>query len=236
MNNLPIPIQLLIKLWDIADRFVPDGVTGSHTTEDGVGLLDREWTWDGGKDQGHHDVHLELFHNWTAIQQQELLEAAVGKIFSVMSSYYATVVQMEGTKVAVKHREAKEVRRFRSQNTLLANLFNALIKMHEVGWLPRNKAKDGSWCYTENERERVDHFYELGVLKEAKVMLEKELKGVGSSAQSLPKGDPFADIPYFMTSQVNADVARLKARLDLTIESIKKMEHALDSMPVEMRM
>ncbi len=193
-NECPKLIHLLMRLWEEDERFIPVGVSPLMA---GQRLSDPpEWTWNGSSDQGGHDVHVEMFHNWGTLDQQTLLQNSVGKIFSQGSEHFRTVFQFQGTEVSVKHLELKEVRKFKVQKTLLGNLFGALIKMIEVEWLPNHKGKDGKYYYTKGMMNHADHVYELSSLVATREMIETKIHAAEKGVQvtgGLPKSDPFAE-------------------------------------------
>lgn len=225
MSDLPQAVRLLLKLWAADSRFIP---TGIHFVEDRGGEVD--YRWEDGITQSGHYVDLELFHNWTQIDQQAVLEAAVGKIFSLMADYNRTVIQIQGNQVAVKHTELREIRRFKSQRTMVANLFNALIKMVEVEWLPMILAKDSKYYYTEDARLAADHAYECILLIESKNMLELKLKECKEKGGSiLPPNDPFANVPHLMVGGGhNTEIEKLKSQIAALNSSIENHAGAIN--------
>lgn len=223
MTECPVAVLLLLKLWETDDRFVPEGIR-RPTTCDGELL---NCLWIGEKAENEQGLALVMFHHWTKIDQQAMLEAAAGKIFSLMATYSKTVVQIQGNAVSIKHREFKQVRRFKSQKVMLANLFNAVIKMVEVPWLPMFKAKDDKYYYTQDSRDKADHEYELLTMKAAKSLLEKQV--VEGRVSILPKDDPFVDDFNASQGNVNIDMQRLKAELQQMKEAIGNKEGYISS-------
>ena len=187
----PTAICLLMKLWEIDERFVPRDVTNRMPRSARC-----VWRWSGSQDQSGHDIQIERWATWTKLDQQTLLENAVGKIFSEGSAHFQTVIQIHGTDVAVKHRELEIIRRFSSQPDMLSNLLSALIKMVEVNWLPMYKGKDGKHYYTCEERGDADHAYSLRMMDATiaamtEVSKNKPKRIVVKPKSVLPDDDPF---------------------------------------------
>lgn len=181
-----------MKLWASDERFIPDSVT-FHDHPGEYKPTPPDWRWGGGITQSGGDLYVRLFHSWTKLDQQTLLENAVGKIFSVGSAYNKTVIQLHGTDVAVKHRDLKVLRRFSSKSTLLANLFNALITMVEVEWLPQYKSKDGRYYYSSLDKDDADNTHEMEMLVSAKKALESAFQyAPKEKIKLLPDDDPFS--------------------------------------------
>lgn len=188
MNKTPpVSIQLLIELWLADDRFVPDSVCGWDA---GVykPATPADWRWSGGMSQSGGDAYLREFDTWTKLDQQTLLETALGKIFSVGSAYHKTVIQLHGTTVSVKHRDLKLVRRFSVQPTMIGNLFQALITMVKIKWLPMHRSKDGRYYYSGNDKATADTTYQI----EAMVALKKAMTQHNTPSPILPTNDPFS--------------------------------------------
>jgi len=199
MNECPESICCLMKLWEVDGRFVPDSVSGWSAGE--YKSPPPVWRWSGGISQSGGDVYLSDWHTWNKLDQQTLLETVVGKIFSVGSAYHKTVIQLHDKTVSVKHRELKEIRRFSAQPTMLGNLFNALIKMSELGWIPLCLGKDCRYYYTEEDRSAADSRYEIGMAAAAKRamfasqqnladVLDKKI--LNEITKVLPESDPFS--------------------------------------------
>ena len=191
----PTAIRLLMKLWEVDSRFVPDSVRRSP--------IGAEWRWDGAVDQSGQAVSLERFNTWNKLDQQTLLETVVGKIFSVGSAYSKTVIQLHDKTVSVKHRELKEIRRFSAQPTMLGNLFNALIKMSETAWIPLHLGKDGCYYYTEEDRSVADTYYEVEMAAATKRAMAASQKSLAEQLAAkpevsgiLPANDPFAGASF----------------------------------------
>ena len=198
MTECPETICLLMKLWETDDRFVPDSVAGWWAGE----RLSNppEWRWSGGQSQSGGDLYLHDFHTWNKLDQQTLLETSLGKIFSVGSAYHKTVIQLHDKTVSVKHRELKEIRRFSAQPTMIGNLFTALIKMSELGWIPLCSSKDGRYYYSEEDCLVADSQHEIGMASAAKramIASQKSLADVldteivKKTTTVLPNNDPF---------------------------------------------
>ena len=228
MPKVPNSIRLLMTVWEQHDRFVPNCVRG---WEPGQMLSDvPEWRWDGSEGQGGHDLHLDLFHNWIIIDQQTFLENAVGYIFAVLSRCPQTVIQIKGAEVSVKNRELKQVLRY-TNGCMLENLFNAIMKMIEVGWLPTHKSKDGKYHYTQSAMEKADHDYELGLLKASKEQMEKRLAAIDTPQSCLPKDDPFADSGYFGRGNIEVDMLTKKIKDIKKVIGNKEVISSLDWRP-----
>lgn len=192
MNETPPEsIQLLMKLWEVDERFLPDSITGWGLGE--YKSPPADWRWGGGTSQSGGDVYLRHFRSWTKLDQQTLLENAVGKIFSVGSAYHKTVIQLHGTEVSVKHRDLKVIRRYKSQPTMLGNLFNALAMMVTEEWLPQHLAKDGLYYYSRVEMDDANHYYELEMMTSTREILDKHKSYTPKlSDKLLPGNDPFS--------------------------------------------
>ena len=199
MNECPETICLLMTLWEADDRFVPVSVCG-WSAGDYKPATPADWRWWGGVSQSGGNLYLREFHTWNKLDQQTLLETALGKIFSVGSAYHKTVIQLHGKVVSVKHRELKEIRRFSAQPTMIGNLFTALIKMSELEWIPSYLGKDGCYYYTEEDRSTADTQYEIGMATAAKCAMVASQKNladvldteiVKQTTTVLPVNDPF---------------------------------------------
>ncbi len=188
MNACPLVIYLLAEIYTLHDRFVPDGVSGWQAGE----YKDSHpvWKWSGSQEYSGHDSPLDLFHEWSILEQQSFLESAVGHIITVLSKCPRTVVQIHGNDVSVKNCPAKEKRTF-TEGCLLENLFRAVLKMIDVEWLPLHRSKGGDYLYTKDAREQSDHAYELALLKSNKDRMEQRLSDMRSTM--LPDDDPFVD-------------------------------------------
>jgi len=182
----PTAICLLMKLWEIDERFVPRDITNR------MPLSARcVWRWNGMQDQSGDNIQVERWATWTKLDQQTVLENSVGKIFSEGSAHSKTVIQIHGTDVSVRHRKLGVVRRFSSQPDMLSNLFSALIKMVEVKWLPEYKSKDGKHYYTMGERDDADTKYNYVMLDSAVAKLPPLKPNVVLPKSVLDKNDPF---------------------------------------------
>ena len=192
MNQTPpVSIQLLIELWEADDRFVPHSVCG-WSAGDYKPATPADWRWSGGMSQSGGDAYLREFHTWTKLDQQTLLETALGKIFSVGSAHHETVIQLHGTTVSVKHRDLKLVRRFSAQPTMIGNLFQALITMVKVKWLPMHKSKNGYYYYSGNDKATADITYEIEMVAAAKRAMSDHQDYLNKRASVLPTTDPFS--------------------------------------------
>lgn len=220
MNACPLVIFLLVEIYGRHERFVPEGVSGSLYQTNPP-----EWKWNGTKDYAGQDAHLDLFHNWSILEQQSFLESAVGHIITVLSSCPRTVVQIHGNEVSVKNREIKEKRTF-TEGCLLENLFRAVLKMIDVEWLPIHKSKAGEYHYTQNAMERSDHDYELALFKSNKKRLERRLSD--TKPTMLPSDDPFADSPHH--GRPNVECARLKVQIQECQQQISSKEGVISSL------
>lgn len=212
-----------MKVWEADERFVPDGVYG-WMAGDYKPAVAPAWHWNGSTVVGEGNVYLDQFHNWGTIDQQTMLETAVGKIFSVMSQYNSTVIQISGTVVAVKHRfplDGPVVSRFQSQKTMLGNLFNALLKMIEVEWLPQHRSKDGIYYYTVDKKNRADHVYELRVLVNAKKTIEAEIAKESPTVPEMLEG---------LDDEPSAELIRLRCDLAETNKAIGSKEGVISSL------
>ncbi len=186
----PSSIQLLMALWEADDRFLPDSVCGWSAGE--YKHPPPEWRWGPSVSQYGGDAYLREFHTWTKLDQQTLLENAVGKIFSVGSAYHKTVIQLHGKTVSVKHRDLKLVRRFSAQPTMIGNLFNALITMVHIKWLPMHKSKNGCYYYSGNDKATADITYEIEMMAAAKRAMSEHQDYVNKRTTVLPTDDPFS--------------------------------------------
>lgn len=225
-----------MKVWEADERFVPNGVYGWKAGDYKPAVTPR-WHWNGSTVVGDGYVYLDLFYHWGTIDQQTMLETAVGKIFSVMSHYNPPVIQISGTTVAVKHcfpGDEPFVCRFQSQKTMLGNLFNALLKMIEVEWLPQHRSKDGTYYWTVDNKNRADHGYELGVLVAAKKTIEAKIAKVTPPATAtqaeLPRTDPFADNAYMNPGGLSDELLRLRSDLAEMNKAIGSKEGVISSL------
>lgn len=192
MNQTPpVSIQLLIELWEADDRFVPHSVCG-WSAGDYKPATPADWRWSGGMSQSGGDAYLREFHTWTKLDQQTLLETALGKIFSVGSEYHKTVIQLHGTTVSVKHRDLKLVRRFSVQPTMIGNLFQTLITMVKIKWLPMHKSKDGRYYYSGNDKATADTAYQIEAIAALKKAMSQHQDYLNKPSPILPTDDPFS--------------------------------------------
>lgn len=219
----PLIIYLLEEIYSRHDRFIPEGVSGWGVTQHHMDAP--EWKWNGSKDYSGQDSHLDLFSNWSILEQQSFLESAVGHIIMVLSHCRHTVVQIHGNEVSVKNSQAKEKRTF-TEGCLLENLFRAVLKMIDVQWLPIHKCKGGEYHYTQNEMERSDHDYELALLKTQQKMLGERLSDMQSTM--LPSDDPFVDSPQHGGRRPEA--ARLAEQIQEIQQKIGSKEGAISSL------
>lgn len=219
---VPLEIDFLLDLWDRDGRFVPSGAWKDRQLNDEAVT----WRYRNALTQGEHPQEINDWGVWLEEDRQALLEVSVGKLMFVLSSFGSIDLQFQGKTVSVLNKKKAEVRRFRSQKTMLGNLLVAARKVLELDWIPRYLSADGKWYYSAEDLRKANLHQNIKVLTEMKSSADNRLKKL----LALKSSDPFSPLdPQLMTRMphdieaAQKEIADIDSRLSLAkyVESVE---------------
>lgn len=178
--GIPVVIELATELWSKDSRFVPPCVMDYYAHDD-----PNRWTFRESFNQCEHPQELSAWDCWLKEDQQALLEATLGKLIVVLSSFGRIDLQIQNETVSVFNKEKQEVRRFRSQKTMLRNILQATHRAFDLNWLPRFQSVDGKWYYSEAEAVEAD------ATNTQELLYKKSVLEASIRARTALTNDPF---------------------------------------------